>query len=120
MVPLQRPKTLMTASSTSEEQHLLSNLSASSISSGRSASPMGPEDRVFSLAQKHGSELLIKPPIKKRQQQTCRKCAILDCAGSQKVSNCKNRCQDCKNIVCQGHNPKRPNKTCQIGWLGID
>ena len=57
-----------------------------------------------------------KPVKVPRKRRTCRKCAIFGCPGSQKVSNCRNPCQDCNIVSCRGRNPKHLNKTCANGW----
>lgn len=55
-------------------------------------------------------------PNKIRKSRTCRKCAQPGCPGSQRVSNCKNRCRDCGKGDCKGRNTKRPDKSCSEGW----
>ena len=57
-----------------------------------------------------------KPVKAPRKRRTCRKCAIIDCPGSQNVRNCKNHCRDCQDVMCRGRNPKRLDKTCASGW----
>ena len=65
------------------------------------------------VADSVAREKPVKVPQKRR---TCRKCAIFGCPGSQKVSNCRNACQDCNLVSCRGRNPKRLDKTCVHGW----
>jgi len=48
--------------------------------------------------------------VKKRKRRTCAKCP--ECSGSQKSSNCRNPCQDCKKTTCQGRNSSKPKKPC--------
>lgn len=57
-----------------------------------------------------------RPTKKPRKRCTCVKCANVDCPGSQKVSNCRNPCQDCKKTDCRGRNSKRPDKPCSHAW----
>lgn len=58
----------------------------------------------------------VKPTKVLRKRRTCRKCAMFGCPGSQKVSNCRNPCQDCNLVNCRGRNPKRLDRTCMHGW----
>lgn len=57
-----------------------------------------------------------KPAHAPRKRRTCRKCALRDCPGSQKVSNCRNPCRDCGNVSCNGRNPKNLDKPCSDAW----
>jgi hypothetical protein len=57
-----------------------------------------------------------KPALAPQKHRTCRKCAKLECPGSQKVSNCQDPCRDCRTINCRGRNSKHPEKTCYEGW----
>ena len=56
-------------------------------------------------------------PVKKRKRRTCAKCARPECSGSQKSSNCRNPCQDCKKTTCRGRNSSRPTKPCNTPGL---
>jgi hypothetical protein len=58
----------------------------------------------------------VNPAPTHRKRRTCRKCALTDCPGSQKVSNCKNACRDCGRVDCRGRNARRLHKTCFEGW----
>lgn len=71
------------------------------------------------LSRKRVAEELLnlRPQKKERKRRTCRKCAHLECSGSQRVANCKNPCQDCGQIECEGRNPKlRGNIPCDKAW----
>ena len=70
------------------------------------------------LAQRRVADSVAKskPVSAPRKRRTCRKCAKPECPGSQKVSNCKNPCRDCRTVSCRGRNSKRPEKTCYEGW----
>ena len=57
-----------------------------------------------------------KPAKKDRKRRTCAKCALVACPGSQKASNCRNKCRDCGETCCRGRNSKRLHKTCREGW----
>jgi hypothetical protein len=57
-----------------------------------------------------------KPAKKDRKRRTCPKCALIACPGSQKASNCRNKCRDCGETSCRGRNSKRLHKTCREGW----
>jgi hypothetical protein len=56
-------------------------------------------------------------PVRKRKRRTCAKCARSECSGSQKSSNCRNACQDCNQITCQGRNARKPKKPCHTPGL---
>lgn len=56
-------------------------------------------------------------PMKIRKRRTCAKCARTECSGSQKSSNCRNGCQDCKLTTCRGRNAKKPKKICSTPGL---
>lgn len=98
------------------------NESSNSTPQAASAPEMGPitdnQERIQTLAQKCVASSIMKAqPIKaQRKRQTCRKCGIPECAGSQRVSNCKNKCSDCGNVSCKGKNPKYLDKSCAEGW----
>ena len=57
-----------------------------------------------------------KPAKKDRKRRTCPKCALVACPGSQKASNCRNKCRDCGETCCRGRNSKKLHKTCREGW----
>jgi hypothetical protein len=59
----------------------------------------------------------VAKPVKKRKRRTCAKCARPECSGSQKSSNCRNSCQDCKMTTCRGRNSSRPTKPCNTPGL---
>ena len=56
-------------------------------------------------------------PTKIQKRRTCAKCAHTECSGSQKSSNCRNACQDCKLTNCRGRNAKKPKKKCSTPGL---
>jgi len=56
-------------------------------------------------------------PTKIRKRRTCAKCARTECSSSQKSSNCRNACQDCKLTNCRGRNAKKPKKKCSTPGL---
>ena len=58
-----------------------------------------------------------QPVAKKRKRRTCAKCARNECSGSQKSSNCRNPCQDCKQTTCRGRNARKPKKPCNTPGL---
>ena len=49
----------------------------------------------------------IKTSQKDRKHRTSPKCALIACPGSQKASNCQNKCRDCGETSCRGRNSKR-------------
>jgi hypothetical protein len=57
-----------------------------------------------------------KPAKKDHKRRTCPKCALVECPGSQRASNCRNKCRDCGEASCRGRNSKRLHKTCREGW----
>jgi hypothetical protein len=58
-----------------------------------------------------------QPDPKIRKRRTCAKCARTECSGSQKSSNCRNGCQDCKLTTCRGRNARKPKKICSTPGL---
>ena len=57
----------------------------------------------------------VNPAPTRQKCQTCRKCALINCPGSQKVLNYENGCHDCGRVDCQGQNAKHLHKTCFKG-----
>lgn len=50
---------------------------------------------------------------KQRKNRTCRKCAVSECPGKRRVSDCKNPCRDCGKVECPGRNSHKLHLTCQ-------
>jgi hypothetical protein len=62
-----------------------------------------------------------KPKSEKpREGRTCRRCGIRACPGKKSVNSCKNPCRDCGKMDCPGRNPKRPKRTCNTAWIGVN
>jgi len=76
----------------------------------------GPSSNNFHMHTEMSSTIAnVNPAPTHQKHQTCCKCALIDCPGSQKVSNCENRCHDCGRLDCQGRNAKHLHKTCFKG-----
>jgi hypothetical protein len=97
-------------------QHVLTPLSSQMTSS----TAVTPTDRTtldFLARQRVVTHIQKSKPAKKdRKRRTCPKCALIACPGSQKASNCQNKCRDCGESSCRGRNSKRLHKTCREGW----
>jgi len=112
----------MTASSASPVvQHTLTPpLPASSGSSQMTSTTVSTMDHStldFLARQRVVTHIQNSKPAKKdRKRRICPKCALVECRGSQKASNCRNKCRDCGQTSCRGRNSKRLNKTCREGW----
>ena len=80
-------------------------LSASPSLSSRDSDTGGTGNRmrIEILARQRVVDSIARAkPIKlPRKRRTCRKCAVVGCPGSQKVSNCRNPCQDCNLVSCR-------------------
>ena len=83
---------------------------------GQSSNNFNMHTEMLSRTQVQGTIANVNPAPTHRKRRTCRKCAVIDCPGSQKVSNCKSGCRDCGRVDCRGRNPKRLHKTCFEGW----
>ena len=52
-------------------------------------------------------------PSKKRSQRTCAKCGLGEgCKGNKSVKLCKNACQDCGSMSCEGQNSRNKETKC--------
>ena len=85
-------------------------LSTASTTADRAALNLLAHQRVVTHIQQS------KPAKKDRKRRTCSKCALVACPGSQRASNCRNKCRDCGEASCRGRNSKRLQKTCREGW----
>ena len=114
------PETSESASSVANSAQPAASTLESQISPITTTNQSRPSDGnrtlIELLARKQVAEAILQrqqvTKKKVRKPRTCAKCAILGCPGRKAVRNCRNPCQDCRKVDCQGRNSKRPSRPC--------
>ncbi|KAF9072858.1 hypothetical protein BDP27DRAFT_1319527 [Rhodocollybia butyracea] len=81
------------------------------------ANTSAPTPTVLTQTQQTTSFINGQRPQRQRNPRHCSKCGMTQCKGKGGRTFCTNACRDCGRLDCKGRNSRRPDKTCQEGWV---